>query len=200
MNHSNDKVIISIFASGGGSNARKIVEYFQDSSKIEVGLIVTNRRNAGVLKLADEYHIPSILISKDLFYGDKESFAAVLANHEIKYIILAGFLWMVPSYLVELYSNKMLNIHPSLLPKYGGPGMYGHHVHEAVHNAKEQYSGMTIHLVNEHYDKGDILFQASTDISHCTSAEEIATEVLCLEHEHYAHIIEEYITKTEGIQ
>ena len=107
MNHSSDKINIAIFASGGGSNARKIVEYFQDSSIIEVGLIVSNRKNAGVLKLADEYKISSILLSKDLFYDDKEAISAILANYEIKYIILAGFLWMVPSYLVELYSNKM---------------------------------------------------------------------------------------------
>ncbi len=188
------KTRIAILASGGGSNARKIMEHFRNSDIAEVALVVSNKKDAGVLKIANEYHVPTLLIERQDFYQTNK-FLTELEEREIEFIVLAGFLWLVPAYLVKAFSGKILNIHPALLPKYGGKGMYGHHVHEAVKAAGETESGPTIHWVNEHYDEGNILFQARCTINPEDTADDIARKVLELEHTHYPRIIEQEIRK-----
>lgn len=180
---------IAIFASGTGSNARKIIEYFEDNLDIQVSLIISNKQNAGVLDIAKEFSIASIVISRDVFY-DSQDICSVLEKYQINLLVLAGFLWLIPAYLIESYPKAIVNIHPALLPKYGGKGMYGSHVHRAVKAAGETQTGMTIHFANEHYDEGDIIFQAKTAIDPNDSPIDIAKKVLILEHMHYARTIE----------
>jgi len=185
---------IAIFASGGGSNARKIMEYFQHSALGRVVLVVSNKRNAGVLAIAEEYGVPTQVIDRQMFY-EKTEILELLKKHEVGFIALAGFLWLVPAYLVRAFPRRILNIHPALLPKFGGKGMFGHHVHEAVKAAGEPESGPTIHWVNEHYDEGDIVFQARCPISPEDSPDDIARKVLELEHLYYPKVIEQVISE-----
>ena len=187
-----DKKNIAIFASGSGSNARKILEYFDEREDINVALIVTNKRKAGVLNHAQEFDVATLRIDRSFFY-DSEAILKVLEKEKIDLIVLAGFLWLIPIYLIQAFPNKIVNIHPSLLPKYGGKGMYGHHVHEAVKANNETESGMTIHFVNEHFDEGNHIFQAKCDLEEEDSPEEIAKKVLVLEHRHYAEVIDKLL-------
>jgi phosphoribosylglycinamide formyltransferase 1 len=187
-------VKIAIFASGGGSNARRIIEHFKDSSLGRVGLVVSNKADAGVLEIAASHDIPTQIIDRQMFY-QSEAILEVLEKHEIGFVVLAGFLWLAPAYLVRAYPNRIVNIHPALLPKYGGKGMFGIHVHRAVKAAGEQESGISIHFVNEHYDEGDIVFQAACPILPEDSAETIAKKVLELEHKHFPEVIELLISK-----
>lgn len=187
---------IAIFASGGGSNARKILEHFSANDLADVKLIVSNKKNAGVLNHAAEYGVSTHILQRKCFYESRDTMT-LLDLYDIDLIVLAGFLWLMPDYIVKGYNDRIINIHPSLLPKYGGKGMYGKHVHKAVYAAGESESGMTIHLVNEEYDKGRVLFQGKTDISQCQSADDIAAAVLRLEHNHYPQIIESYIVSCQ---
>lgn len=180
---------IVIFASGSGSNAKKIMEHFQDSGIGRVVLLVCNRKHAGVIDIAAEFGVPVQMTDKKQFYESSE-LLDILAGYGTDFIALAGFLWLVPDYLVRAYPGKIVNIHPALLPKYGGHGMYGHHVHEAVKAAGEQESGPTIHYVNEKYDEGNIIFQATCSILPNDTPEDIARKVLVLEHKHYPPVIE----------
>jgi len=182
---------LAIFVSGGGSNANEIIHYFKKHADIQVALIVCNNPNAGALKIAENQGVPAIVFSKEDFYKNSTLFEALQRN-AIDMIILAGFLWLIPGKLVQQYQNRILNIHPSLLPKYGGKGMYGHYVHEAVKadNAKE--TGVTLHLVNEKYDDGSVLFQKKCKILPEMQAEEIAALVLKLEHKYFSPVIEKY--------
>lgn len=187
---------IAIFASGTGSNARKIIEYFKNKPDITVSLVLSNKANAPVLDMARDYGIETLTLTRKAFY-ETEQVLAQLHQHAIDFIVLAGFLWLVPPYLVQAYPYKIVNIHPALLPKYGGKGMYGHWVHEAVKKAGEQESGMTIHYVNENYDEGSIIFQSSCRLQPDDDPEMIARRVLRLEHEHFAPVIEQLILKQE---
>lgn len=180
---------IAIFASGTGSNATKIVEYFRNHPKVNVGLIISNKSTAKVLEMATTNNIPILLINRTDFYQTK-NLLKDLAQHQIDFIALAGFLWLIPPYLVRAFPNKMVNIHPALLPKYGGKGMYGQHVHQAVRANNEQESGITLHYVNEQYDEGNIIFQAACAVSETDSATEIAKNVLKLEHYYFPRILE----------
>ena len=195
---------IAIFASGAGSNARKIIEYFEKrtaggsidgtrtkSAAIKVSLIVCNVPGAGVLELAKEKGIPSLIINKSEFAAN--GYVESLQNADINFIVLAGFLWKVPEVLVRAYPKAIINIHPALLPNYGGKGMYGARVHEAVITAKEKESGITIHWVNEHYDEGAIIFQATCSIDASDTAESLANKIHVLEHAHYAPTIEKLL-------
>lgn len=186
---------IAIFASGGGSNARKIIEYFQDSPAVRVVLVVSNKKNAGVLDIAAEHNIPVYLLERSLFYESKE-ILPFLESQGVDLIVLAGFLWLVPDYLVQAYPRKILNIHPALLPLFGGKGMYGGHVHTAVKAAGAKESGITIHFANEHYDEGDIVFQARCALTEADTPEMIAGKVLALEHEHYPKVIEQLLLQS----
>ena len=197
-------VHIAIFASGAGSNARKIIEYFENrtagssvngtgtkSAAIKVSLIVCNVPGAGVLEIAKEKGIPSLIINKPDFSAT--GYVESLQNADINFIVLAGFLWKVPEVLVRAYPKAIINIHPALLPKYGGKGMYGARVHEAVITAKEKESGITIHWVNEHYDEGAIIFQAKCSIDANDTAETLANKIHALEHAHFAPTIEKLL-------
>ncbi len=184
---------LAIFASGGGSNAQKIIDHFIENNKgITTGLIVSNKKNAGVLSIALAHGIESIVIDKKTFF-ETEILLEELKFHQIDFIALAGFLWLIPEYLVDNFDRKMLNIHPALLPKFGGKGMFGHHVHEAVKAASETESGPTIHWVTKNYDEGATVFQAKTNLLATDSPTEIAQKVLALEHLHYPKIIEQVI-------
>ncbi len=184
---------IAIFASGTGSNAKAIIEYAKNAN-YTVELIVSNKENAGVLNFSEEYNIDALIIDKQNFYSEN-IILEFLKDRNIDLIILAGFLWLIPDYFIEAYADRILNIHPSLLPNYGGKGMYGANVHKAVFEAKENQSGITIHLVNEEYDKGKILLQKTIDISSFKSPKDIAQNVLKLEHKFYPQIIEKFITE-----
>ena len=185
-------VNIAIFASGGGSNARKIMEHFQASQIGKVALIVCNKPEAGVLDIAREFDIPSILITRKQFYESRDVLET-LEKYNIGFIVLAGFLWLIPDYLVQAYPNKIVNIHPALLPKYGGKGMYGMNVHKAVKANGESQSGISIHFVNEHYDEGNLIFQATCALKPEDDAATIAKKVLEVEHRHYTRVIETII-------
>jgi phosphoribosylglycinamide formyltransferase-1 len=180
---------LAIFASGTGSNARKIVEHFASSDTVQVALILSNKADAKVLDMAREHGIPTAVISRQAFYNTEETLD-LLRQHGVDFVVLAGFLWLMPAYLVRAYERRMVNIHPALLPKFGGKGMFGHHVHEAVRAANETETGITIHFVNEHYDEGDAIFQARCPVSPDDTPEDIARKVLALEHAHFARVIE----------
>lgn len=192
------KTRLAIFASGNGSNAEKILNYFQNHESIMVELILTNNKKAGVIEHAQAYQ-KSFEVVNNTELNTESFMIDLLLKNKIDYIVLAGFLKKIPGFLIQSFPDKILNIHPSLLPKYGGVGMYGHHVHEAVWLNKDSASGMTIHFVNEHYDEGNIIFQKECDISTCKNAEEIAATVLKLEWKYYATVIEKLVldrTKT----
>ncbi len=180
---------IIIFASGAGSNAKKIIEYFTGETEIGVVLIVCNNTGAGVLKIAEDYKIPTLVIEKENFFlGDH--YIPQLKQYRADLVVLAGFLWKIPHALIEAYPRRILNIHPALLPKYGGKGMYGLRVHEAVIRAGEKESGITIHYVDGHYDNGDIIFQARCPVKPQDTPETLAQRVHKLEHEYYVGVIE----------
>lgn len=189
---------IAIFASGAGSNAKKIIEHFKGHPSIKVALIVCNNPKAGVLTIAADNNIPVMLLNRKGFY-ETNTCLDELKLHQINLVVLAGFLWMIPGYLINSYPNRIINIHPALLPKYGGKGMYGEYVHEAVINAGEKESGITIHYVDEHYDNGDIIFQTTCAVLPSDSPDTLADRIHELEHKHYAKVIEELINdKKEG--
>ena len=183
---------IVILASGGGSNARKIIEHFRNSDAASIVLLAANKGDCGALTIANESGINTVVITKENF-RDSDTFRNKLIDLEIDLIVLAGFLWLIPSNIVASFNGKIVNIHPALLPKYGGKGMFGMNVHRAVKEAHETISGMTIHFVNENYDEGNIIFQASVELDLMDTAEDIAAKVLKLEHHHYPVIIEQVI-------
>lgn len=189
---SGDKARIAIFASGGGSNADKICAYFETHPDICVELIVSNKAEAGVLQVADRHGIESVYISRK-YWQHPEIILPVLETSDITHIVLAGFLSLIPDWLIEAYSGRIINIHPALLPRYGGKGMYGHHVHEAVKQAGDLVSGITIHEVNERYDEGKVIFRKEVELDALDTPEEIARKVLQVEHQYYAHVIEDWI-------
>jgi phosphoribosylglycinamide formyltransferase 1 len=193
---------IAIFASGAGSNAQKIIDHFHKPSgntahklnkqAVEVALIVSNKPTAGVLWIAEKENIPTLIIDKERFLRD--GYVSELQERKIDFVVLAGFLWKIPQALIDAYRNRIINIHPALLPKYGGKGMYGNFVHEAVVNAKEAESGITIHYVDEHYDNGDIIFQAQCPVHPFDTPEMLAERIHTLEHKHYPVVIEELVS------
>ncbi len=185
---------IAIFASGAGSNAAQIINHFAAAENTSVSLIVCNNPGAGVLQIAEQAGIQSLLIEKDrFFYGD--NYLPELAKHKIDFIVLAGFLWKMPVTLVQAYLKKIINIHPALLPKYGGKGMYGTKVHEAVIAAGEIESGITIHYVDDLYDHGEIIFQATCEVIENDTAASLAQKIHVLEHANYPRVIAELIKK-----
>jgi phosphoribosylglycinamide formyltransferase-1 len=181
-------VKLAIFASGRGSNAEAILQ-FQSQANYEVALIVVSRSQALVTNLAREKGIPLIVLEKERFQQEILLLES-LNEYGIELICLAGFLWKIPDYLIKAFPERIINIHPSLLPKYGGKGMYGSKVHEAVVASGERESGITIHLVNEEYDKGKILFQAKVPVYEKDTAADLASRVLALEHKHFPTVIQ----------
>ncbi len=196
---------IAIFASGAGSNAEKIIEHLTPNpspkergtaslKEIEVALIVSNKPDAGVLKIAQANNIPTLTIEKEKFFRGN-SYIDELNAAGIDFIVLAGFLWKIPAALIKAYPKKIINIHPALLPGYGGKGMYGMYVHETVIANKEKQSGITIHYVDEHYDNGDIIFQATCAVKEGETPEMLARRIHLLEHEHYPLVIEKLLSE-----
>ena len=175
---------LAIFASGTGTNAQQIIQHFNGHGKINVALVVSNKPGAGVVQVAATANIPVLLIEKDRFFNG-DAYTAELQERGIDFIVLAGFLWKIPSRLIAVFSNRIINIHPALLPKYGGKGMYGNLVHEAVIANKEKESGITIHYVDEVYDHGQIILQATCLVSEDETPESLAKKVQVLEHRHF---------------
>jgi formyltetrahydrofolate-dependent phosphoribosylglycinamide formyltransferase len=186
-------VNIAIFASGAGSNAANIIRYFKNRTDIKISLIVCNKPEAGVLDIAQKNGVATLLIEKDRF-AKGDAYLPELQKAGIDFVVLAGFLWKVPAALIAGYPNKIINIHPALLPKYGGKGMYGSKVHEAIIAAGEKESGITIHFVNEHYDEGATIFQATCAIDSTDTAETLATKIHDLEYAHFPKQIDELLT------
>ena len=180
---------IAIFASGSGSNAENIIRYFRKSEAVGVSLVLSNKSDAYVLERAHRLKVPSNVFPKeDWMAGDE--ILAVLQEYRIDFIVLAGFLLRVPDLLLHAYPNKIINIHPALLPKYGGKGMYGERVHQAVVAAGEKESGITIHYINERYDEGSVIFQAVCPVLPEDSPDDVARKVHALEYEHFPVVIE----------
>ncbi len=181
---------LAILGSGAGSNAKNLLDYFDTSQEIEIALIAHNKQDIGIVQHAMDFNIPSYFLTKENFLTT-DAFLQHLIQMRIDWVILAGFLWKIPAALCQRFENKIINIHPSLLPKYGGKGMYGHFVHEAVFKAQEKESGITIHLVNEEYDKGRILFQSSVAIDHKDGPAEIEKKVRALEMQYFPKVVEQ---------
>lgn len=181
---------IAIFASGSGTNTEEIIKYFQNHERIEISLILSNNPDAFVLQRAKNHQIPQFVFTREMFY--KEKIVDEVLN-DIDFIVLAGFMWLIPERLIKNFNNKMVNIHPALLPKYGGKGMYGSHVHEAVVKNKDKESGITIHWVNPAYDEGNIIFQAKCKVDPSDTVDDVANKIHKLEYAHYPKIIEQVI-------
>lgn len=185
---------LALFVSGTGSNARVIIDRFQAHPQdgVSVGLLISNKPTAKALQMAAERGIPTLVLNRKDFY-ETEDLLAQLDRFQIDFIALAGFLWLIPGYLVKAFPRRILNIHPALLPDYGGKGMYGANVHRAVKANGETESGITIHYVNEHYDEGDIVFQAAVRLDPEDSPEKIAERVLRLEHGNFWRVIKDLV-------
>jgi len=185
---------LAIFASGSGTNAENIIRYFQNKPWINISCICTNRADAFVIERVRKYEIPVLVFSREDFYQSGKVLN-YLNQKGTDWIILAGFLWLIPGNLIETYPSKIINIHPALLPKFGGKGMYGAAVHEAVINNRETHSGITIHYVNPEYDKGSIIFQATCPVLPDDTPDSLAVRVHELEYLHYPRIIEQEVMK-----
>lgn len=183
---------IAILASGSGSNAENIIEYFKDNNNVEFPCILTNNPNAYVIERARKLNVESIVFNRKEF-RDEDKITNLLIEKNIDLIVLAGFLWLIPQSMIKAFPNKIINIHPALLPKYGGKGMYGDNVHKAVFENKEKESGITIHYVNEKYDDGEHIFQAKCEIEESDTPDKIAKKVHELEYEHFPKIIEKIV-------
>ncbi len=183
---------IAILASGSGTNAENIIRYFREKESACVGLVLTNRQNAFVLERARSLDVPCAYFAKSDWEGG-EAILSVLREHHIDFVVLAGFLARVPDNILHAYPNKMINIHPSLLPKFGGKGMYGDRVHEAVIEAGEKESGITIHYTNEHYDEGAIICQEKCPVLPGDTPDELAHRIHALEYEYYPKVVERLV-------
>ncbi len=179
---------LAVFVSGGGTNLQRIAEYFAPNPEVEIACVVSNNKDAYANQRAKNLGIPLKVIDRQQF-NDK-SFSEELKSLNVDLVVLAGFLWLVPQHLIDAFPNKIINIHPALLPKYGGKGFYGHHVHEAVVAAHEKESGITIHYVNERYDSGNIIFQAKVAISKNDTPDDVAAKIHVLEQMNFPVVIE----------
>jgi phosphoribosylglycinamide formyltransferase 1 len=198
MNEELMPIRLAVFASGKGTNAREIIRYFHEGGhlvlnrRVQVCLIICNKTGAGILDIAAAAGIPVLLIENEKFFRGSH-YLEEFADMDISFIVLAGFLWKIPPELIRAYPDRILNIHPALLPAYGGKGMYGKAVHEAVVGAREHQSGITIHYVDELYDHGRIFFQASVNLSPEETAETLAEKIHILEHRHYPEQIARWL-------
>jgi len=187
----NTKKIV-IFASGSGTNAENIIKYFQKSKNIEVVAVLSNRRSAGALKRAHDLNVKALLFDKEALYHTNDVLN-ILKDMSPDLIVLAGFLWLFPSNIIKEFPDNIINIHPALLPKYGGKGMYGDKVHETIIAEKETESGITIHYVNEKYDEGNTIFQVTTAIENHDTAESLAGKIHELEYKHFPDVIQQLL-------
>ena len=182
---------LAIFASGSGTNAKKIMEFFEFDEEITVSVVLSNRLDAHVLKRAENFGVPTETFDRQQFSDPQ--FSRRLDAYQVDYIVLAGFLLKVPNHFIKAFPNKIINIHPALLPKYGGKGMYGARVHEAVLASGDKKSGITVHLVNENYDEGKILFQTECEVLANDSTDDLASRIHQLEHKYFSRVINECI-------
>jgi phosphoribosylglycinamide formyltransferase-1 len=183
---------IAIFASGNGTNAERIMDYFSADNEINIQLILTNNPKAGVIARAEKFGVPCRIFSREDFYNS-DKINKLLAENNIDFIVLAGFLWLIPGSIIQSFPNRIINIHPALLPEYGGKGMYGHRVHEAVIANGDKQSGITIHYVNEHYDEGNIIFQATCQVKENDTPDNLASRIHELEYAHFPVVIEQLL-------
>lgn len=186
------EIKIAIFASGRGSNAVNIIKYFAQQKNIKF-VILSNKKDAFVLKEAEKLNVPSYTFDRNLFYKTEEV-QEYLVSQAVDYIVLAGFMWLVPAYLIDAFEGKIINIHPALLPKFGGKGMYGNHVHKAVIESGDKESGITIHFVNRKYDEGQIILQKKCEIDLGDTPEMLAQKIHQLEYQNYPKVIEDLIS------
>lgn len=193
MKNSNLKRI-AILASGSGTNTENIINYFSNNPAVEISMILSNKKDAYVLHRAERLNVNSIVFSRDEFFKSNKVLS-MLYSKKIDLIVLAGFLWLIPNEIISSFRNKIINIHPALLPKYGGKGMYGSFVHESVIKNKEKESGITIHYVNEFYDEGQIIFQKKVIISENDTPESLAKKIHTLEYKYFPEIIEQILNK-----
>ena len=184
---------IAIFASGSGTNAENIIKSSKENKKFEISAIFSNNKNAYVIQRAINHNINHYIFSRPEFYKTQKVLS-ILKEAKVDFIVLAGFLWLIPEYLIDAYPNKIINIHPALLPKYGGKGMYGMSVHKSIVENKEKESGITIHYVNKEYDEGNIIFQAKCSISENDTPEDVAKKVHELEYAHFPVVIERLLS------
>ena len=182
---------LAIFVSGGGTNLQRIAEYFASNPNVDIACVVSNNKDAYANQRAKNLSIPLLFVDKACFNDPK--FVERMKSLDIDLIVLAGFLWLIPQQLIEAFPNKIINIHPALLPKYGGKGFYGHHVHEAVVAAHEKESGITIHYVNEKYDSGDIIFQKTVALTPTDTPDDVAAKIHVLEQENFPVVIEKLL-------
>lgn len=187
---------IAILASGSGTNAENIINFFSKNNDINVNLIVSNNSDAFVIQRAIKHNIEWVVVNRNQFV-EHNYLIAILKAKKIDAIVLAGFLWLIPDAVIKAYNGKIINIHPALLPNYGGKGMYGMNVHKAVIKNKEKHSGITIHKVNNEYDKGEVIFQAYCDINSEDNPESLAAKIHQLEYEHFPKIIETWLRSDE---
>lgn len=193
MERDKPKVKLAVFASGAGSNAEKLIRYFKTADVAQVTLVVCNKPDAGVVTVAEKEGVPVLLIEKEKFFrGD--AYLPFLQKEGIGFLALAGFLWKVPTALIEAYPKRIVNLHPALLPRFGGKGMYGQYVHEAVLNAGEVETGITVHYVDEHYDNGNIIFQTACPVLPTDGPADVARRIHALEHLHYPRVVDEAIS------
>ena len=190
-------VNIAIFVSGSGSNCENIIRYFQTNEQVNITLVVSNRADAYALTRTKNLNVPSVVLPKADF-NNEEKVLKLMADHRIDFIVLAGFLLMIPDWLIAAYQRRIINLHPALLPKFGGIGMYGHHVHEAVRKANETETGMTVHWVSNVCDGGEIIAQFRTPITPDDTPDDIADKEHILEMEHFPQVIEA-VLKQEGL-
>jgi len=189
---------IAIFASGSGTNAENIIKYFSNSNLARVTLVLSNRREAYVLKRAAALQVKTVFFDRNDLYV-KDTVSECLGNNKIDFIVLAGFLWLIPEAILDKYNKRIVNIHPALLPKYGGIGMYGDHVHQSVISNGESESGITIHYVNRYYDEGDIVFQARCAVRKEDTPDSLAKRIHALEYEYFPQVIEELVSGLSGM-
>jgi phosphoribosylglycinamide formyltransferase-1 len=185
---------IAIFASGSGTNAENIITYFSTQNTAKVALVLSNRKDSFVLERATRLKIPSYIFERSEFY-ETGFILNYLISHKIDFIVLAGFLWFVPQNILKQFNGRIVNIHPALLPRYGGKGMYGEYVHKAVIKNGEKESGITIHFVNDSYDEGDIIFQARCKVNPSDTPDTLAQKIHSLEYQHYPRIIEQLVLR-----
>lgn len=190
-------VNIAIFVSGSGSNCENIIRYFQQNNEVNIALVISNKADAYALTRAKNLNVPSIVLPKAEF-NDRTKVLNLMKKNKIDFIVLAGFLLIIPDWLIDAYPKRMLNLHPALLPKFGGIGMYGHHVHEAVRKANETETGMTVHWVSNVCDGGEIIAQFRTPITPTDAPDDIADKEHVLEMEHFPQVIES-VLKQEGL-
>lgn len=185
---------IAVFVSGNGTNCENIIKYFQDDNDINISLVISNRQDAYALKRAAKYGVTCKVLSKSEI-NDEHMILPILQKFSIDFIVLAGFMLIVPEFIINKYYNKVINIHPSLLPKFGGKGMYGHHVHEAVKAAGETETGITIHFVNNICDGGEIIAQFKINLTQHDSVEDIESKIHLLEQKHFPNVIKDVVKK-----